>query len=145
MATHDPFQHFVQAQAGAYDRACAELTAGEKQTHWMWFIFPQLAGLGRSSMAQRYSLATLAQAQDYLQHPLLGPRLQTAVRIVNDLRGRSVDQIFGYPDNLKFHSCVTLFALATERQAAQDVVFRTAMQRYFAGRMDQATMKLLAQ
>ena len=139
------FEHFVQAQAGVYDRACVELTAGEKRSHWMWFIFPQLAGLGRSAMAQRYALASLTEAADYLRHPVLGPRLHRATEIVNAVQNRSASQIFGYPDDLKFHSSMTLFAMAAQRSEATDGIYQAALERYFDGRMDEGTIKLLAQ
>ena len=141
----DTFGHFVQAQAGTYERACAELAAGEKQSHWMWFIFPQLAGLGHSAMAQRYALADLDEAVAYLLHPVLGPRLHRLAEIVNGVQGRSASQIFGYPDDLKFHSSMTLFAMAAQRADDVDEVYQTALERYFNAPMDAGTVKLLAQ
>ncbi len=144
MPANNQFDHFVQAQQDTFARACAELAAGRKESHWMWFIFPQLAGLGSSSMAQRYSIASLGQAAEYLIHPVLGPRLHQVTQIVNDIRKRSASQIFGYPDDLKFHSSITLFALATERSEAPNLAFRQALASYFKDRMDQGTMKLLA-
>src|SRR6476661_234910 len=103
-------RRFVEAQDPVFDRVCEELRAGEKRTHWMWFVFPQLAGLGSSATAQRYAIASRAEAEAYLAHPILGPRLLALTRIVNALEGRSVHAIFGSPDDMKFHSAMTLFA-----------------------------------
>jgi uncharacterized protein (DUF1810 family) len=115
----DPFnlQRFVDAQAPVYCRALNELRRGKKESHWMWFIFPQLQGLGHSAMAQKFAIASLAEAAAYLAHPVLGPRLRECTQAVNDLRGESVEEIFGYPDYLKFKSCMTLFAEATRDNA----------------------------
>jgi uncharacterized protein (DUF1810 family) len=114
MSVDDPYdlQRFVAAQAAVYPEVLAELGAGEKRSHWMWFIFPQLAGLGRSATARRYALSSLAEARAYLAHPLLGARLRECTQLVNEVTGRSAAQIFGFPDELKFHSCMTLFAHA---------------------------------
>ena len=143
MAADDPFhlQRFVDAQQASYAQARAELAAGEKRSHWMWFIFPQIAGLGSSSMAQRYAITGLAEAKAYLAHPVLGPRLQECTAIVNALEGRTLDQVFGYPDDLKFHSSVTLFA---EADAARESVFRQALSKYFNGTPDRKTLDHLA-
>src|SRR5438477_12661543 len=99
---HDPFnlQRFLDAQNPEYRQVCAELQQGRKQSHWMWYIFPQLRGLGHSAMAQHYAIASRAEAQAYLAHPVLGPRLRECTRLVNAIEGRSIEQIFGYPDNL---------------------------------------------
>jgi uncharacterized protein (DUF1810 family) len=112
----DPFhlQRFVDAQAPIYRRALNELRRGKKESHWMWFIFPQLQGLGYSAMAQKFAISSLAEAAAYLAHPVLGPRLRECTQAVNDLRGESIDEIFGYPDYLKFKSSMTLFAEATQ-------------------------------
>ena len=133
---------FVAAQAGSYASARAELAAGQKRTHWMWYIFPQLRGLGSSPMAQRFAIPGLSEATEYLAHPLLGTRLRECTELVNAVGGRSIGQIFGYPDDLKFHSWVTLFAQAAG-DGAEGVGFREALDRYFNGTPDAATLKLL--
>ena len=117
----------------------AELAAGCKRTHWMWFVFPQIAGLGRSGMARHYALGSLDEARAYLAHPVLGPRLVQCVGLVNGVEGRTANTIFGSPDDLKFHSSATLFALA----APDDAVFRTALETYFGGVLDPLTVKKL--
>ena len=143
MPIDDPFhlQRFVDAQASTYTQARAELAAGEKRSHWMWFIFPQIQGLGSSSMAQRFAITDLAEAKAYLAHPVLGPRLRECTALVNAAEGRTLDQIFGYPDDLKFHSSVTLFA---EVENSADSVFRQALVKYFDGRPDRKTLDHLA-
>ncbi len=140
---NDPFdlQRFVAAQARVYADVCAELAAGAKRTHWMWFVFPQIAGLGQSAMAQRYAIGSLAEAAAYLTHPLLGPRLQECTGLVNAVQGRSVHTVFGSPDDMKFHSSMTLFANA----AAGGGIFRIALDQWFAGRADAGTVRLLQQ
>jgi uncharacterized protein (DUF1810 family) len=140
----DPYDltRYVAAQQQVFERVCTELAAGRKQTHWMWFIFPQLRGLGSSPMAERYGIGSLAEAGAYLAHPLLGARLRRCTQLVNMVEGRSVEAIFGYPDDLKFRSCMTLFALASA--APEDRVFDEALARYFAGEGDPLTRKLLA-
>jgi uncharacterized protein (DUF1810 family) len=139
----DPFdlERFVLAQAPVYARVCTELAAGRKRTHWMWFIFPQLAGLGVSSMARRYAIASLAEARAYLEHPHLGARLIECAQLVNAASAARIEDIFGYPDDLKFHSCMTLFAHAAPE--AQGAPLRAALQRYFAGAEDERTRELL--
>ncbi|WP_425387617.1 DUF1810 domain-containing protein [Edaphobacter aggregans] len=97
-------ERFVRAQESVYEQACAELRAGRKRTHWMWFIFPQIKGLGSSEMAVRYAISSIEEARAYLEHPVLGPRLREATQIVLELKDRTAEEIFGYPDNLKFHS-----------------------------------------
>jgi uncharacterized protein (DUF1810 family) len=135
---HD-LQRFVDAQAGVFDHALAELSAGAKRSHWMWFVFPQIAGLGFSAMAQRYAIASRREAQAYLAHPLLGPRLIACTRAVCQVADRSAHQIFGSPDDLKFRSSMTLFAtVAPER------IFAEALRKYFDGQPDEATLKALA-
>ncbi len=131
--------HFVAAQDRVYEQVKAELRAGAKQTHWMWFIFPQLAALGRSPMAQRYGLADLHAARAYIFHPTLGPRLVECTRLVNAVSGRSAHQIFGSPDDLKFRSSMTLFAHADPEQPA----FRAALDKYYGGIEDPLTLDLL--
>jgi len=140
---NDPYdlQRFVDAQQAVFDSVRSELMAGHKRTHWMWFIFPQLRGLGRSHMAHRYGIAGLAEASAYLQHPVLGARLLDCTRWVNQARGRSIAQIFGSPDDLKFHSSMTLFARATDENEA----FLTALQTYFDAQEDRLTVQQLTQ
>ncbi len=136
----DPFalQRFVDAQDRVYPQVCAELAAGEKRSHWMWFVFPQLRGLGRSATAQHYGIASMAEAQAYRAHPVLGPRLAQCTGLVLAVEGRSAQQIFGSPDDLKFRSCMTLFA-----QAGGEPIFTRALEKYFGGRPDEATLRLL--
>ena len=109
---HYNLSRFVAAQNPVFSAVCAELAAGHKQSHWMWFIFPQLRGLGTSPMAQRYAIGSLAEARAYLAHPLLGERLRTCTQLVNGVEDRTAQAIFGYPDYLKFRSSMTLFASA---------------------------------
>lgn len=112
---NDPYdlQRFVDAQNPVYERVRAELRRGRKATHWMWFVFPQLRGLGQSEMAHKYGISSQAEAEAYLQHPILGPRLRECARLVTLMEGRLIDEIFDYPDDLKFRSCMNLFASAT--------------------------------
>jgi uncharacterized protein (DUF1810 family) len=145
--TSDPYNlaRYVAAQEPVFARASAELAAGRKQSHWMWFIFPQLQGLGASATSRRYAIGSLAEARAYLAHPLLGERLRRSTELVNAVQGRSVEAIFGYPDHLKFHSSMTLFAYAAGGGggAAAGGVFATALERYFAGEEDALTRRLL--
>jgi uncharacterized protein (DUF1810 family) len=138
----DPYdlQRFVEAQAAVYPRVLAELRAGRKQSHWMWFIFPQIEGLGHSAMAQRYAIASRAEAAAYLGHDVLGPRLRECTALVNAVQGKSITDILGRPDDLKFRSSMTLFAHATGDNRA----FTEAIRRYFDGVFDPATMARLA-
>jgi uncharacterized protein (DUF1810 family) len=137
---HDfDLQRFVDAQSSVFAKVCAELRAGRKQTHWMWFIFPQLAGLGSSAMAARYAMSAKPEAQAYLAHGVLGPRLRLCTQLVNQVAGRSVIEIFGYPDDLKFHSSMTLFA----RAAPHEQLFTDALQKYFVGQADIRTLQIL--
>jgi uncharacterized protein (DUF1810 family) len=133
---------FVEAQDPLFARVCAELAAGCKESHWMWFIFPQLLGLGSSPTARRYAIASVEAARAYLEHPVLGARLRECTHLVNRIEGRTIEEIFGYPDHLKFRSCMTLFAYAAG-DADQGGVFRDALARYFAGEGDPLTRKLL--
>lgn len=137
----DPFDlaRFVEAQADAYGQVLDELRAGQKQSHWMWFIFPQFAGLGISATAQRYAIRSLAEARAYLRHPLLGARLAECTTIVNGLPKRSAGQIFGAIDEIKFCSSMTLFELV----AAPDSVFGSALDKYFAGKRDARSLELI--
>src|SRR5450631_1369237 len=116
---NDPFdlQRFVNAKNPIYSQVCAELRAGQKESHWMWFIFPQLRGLGHSATATAFGIASRQEAAAYLDHAVLGPRLRECTRLVNLVEGREIGQIFGYPDDLKFRSSMTLFAsVASDNQ-----------------------------
>ncbi len=123
----------------------SELRAGRKRTHWMWFVFPQLRGLGHSPTAQFYAIASLEEAEAYLADPVLGPRLRECTRLVNEIDGRTLGEIFGFPDDLKFRSCMTLFARAAAHGEADadHQVFRTALEKYCAGEEDPRTLELL--
>jgi uncharacterized protein (DUF1810 family) len=127
---------FVSAQSAVYQQVLAELRAGRKRSHWMWFIFPQRAGLGRSAMAQRYAIASLDEARAYLAHPVLGERLRECSRLLLDAAGADALAIFGSPDDLKFHSSMTLF----ERAAPEEPVFRGCLDKFFGGRADALTL-----
>jgi uncharacterized protein (DUF1810 family) len=133
----EPFglARFVAAQDPVYGRVLAELRRGSKQSHWMWFIFPQIAGLGRSAMAVRYAIASLDEAKAYLAHPLLGGRLRECTGLVLDIEARSAPKIFGTPDELKFRSSMTLFA----RAAPEEPLFGAALEKYFGGEEDVMT------
>jgi uncharacterized protein (DUF1810 family) len=135
----DGLARFVEAQDPVIAAVRAELSAGRKRTHWMWFVFPQLAGLGRSEMAHRYALASLDEARAYLAHPILGARLREMTALANAHAGTSAHAIFGSPDDVKFHSSMTLFSLA----APQEPVFRDALERFFGGAPDPGTLALL--
>ena len=130
---------FVQAQAPVLAQVEEELRDGRKRSHWMWFVFPQLRDLGHSPMAQRFAIASLAEARAYLLHPVLGPRLLTSTALVNALNNRSVEQIFGSPDDRKFHSSMTLFSLADPDAMG----FRQALDKYFDSEPDRLTVGLL--
>ncbi|HYL02856.1 MAG TPA: GNAT family N-acetyltransferase [Steroidobacteraceae bacterium] len=141
--TYD-LERFVQAQQPLIERVRAELAAGEKASHWMWFIFPQLRGLGASATARRFGLSGLAEARAYLAHPLLGARLRECAQLVLAVERRTVEEIFGYPDYLKFHSCLTLFAQAAGPHASpEDRVFDEALAKYYGGEADPKTLELL--
>jgi uncharacterized protein (DUF1810 family) len=136
------FRAAQDAPAGGvtvYEQALGELRAGRKRTHWMWFVLPQLAGLGASAMAQRYAVASLEEARAYLADPVLGPRLRACVAVVNAVEDRSAHEIFGSPDDLKFRSCLTLFTLASDGSAD----FLAAISKYYGGEYDKATLRLL--
>ena len=141
MNPDDPYdlKRFLSAQKGAYERALAELRAGQKRTHWMWFIFPQINGLGFSPMARLYAIKSKEEARQYLNHPVLGKRLLECAVAVVDLKGGSVSEIFGYPDDVKFTSSMTLF----ESIAGSDSVFSIALDRYCHGERDAKTLRLL--
>ena len=137
----DPFdlQRFVDAQAPVYQRVLAELGQGEKQSHWIWYIFPQLAGLGHSPMAQRYALRSREEAVAYLGHGVLGPRLRQCTALVNAVEGRTILEILGSPDDLKFRSSMTLFgAVSSEPE------FAAAIAKFYGGEPDRKTLELLA-
>jgi uncharacterized protein (DUF1810 family) len=137
----DPYdlQRFVDAQNPVYDQVHAELQEGHKRSHWMWFIFPQIAGLGSSPLARRFAISSLSEAAAFLEHPILGLRLAECTRLVNLIEGRPIGQIFGHPDDLKFRSSMTLFA----RASADNQVFVDALQKHFNGEFDPATLERL--
>ena len=137
---HFDLQRFVGAQAPVIERVFAELRAGRKRTHWMWFVFPQIAGLGTSVMSQRFALSSLAEAQAYLAHPLLGERLRRCTDIMTGIEGRAALAILGSPDDAKFRSSMTLF----DRAAPDETRFAEALARYFGGEPDPETLSRLA-
>jgi uncharacterized protein (DUF1810 family) len=137
---NDPYDldRFVTAQGPVIARVRDELGRGRKTSHWMWFVFPQIAGLGMSAMSQRFAIRSLDEARAYLAHPDLGPRLVECVGLVLAVEGKSAHDIFGSPDDVKFHSCLTLFAAA-----ATDDIFQRALEKYFGGRQDAATLDIV--
>ena len=139
-APDDPYDldRFVRAQEPDYARALPELRAGQKQSHWMWFIFPQIEGLGGSPMSRRYSIKSAAEARAYLEHPLLGPRLRECFAAVQNIEGRSALEILGSPDDLKLRSSATLFAAVSD-----EAVFEDVLQKYFDGKHDEETLSRL--
>ena len=134
----DPYdlRRFVEAQNPVYAKVCSELREGRKRSHWMWFVFPQIVGLGSSPLARKFAISSLAESAAYLVHPILGPRLAECTKLVNLVEGRSVAEIFGHPDDLKFRSSMTLFARTTQ----DNQVFVAALQKYFQGEPDPATL-----
>ena len=134
---HD-LQRFVDAQDPVYGEVCSELRQGRKRGHWMWFVFPQIVGLGHSATARRFAVASRQEAQAYLQHPVLGPRLRECTRLVTQVDGRTIGQILGYPDDMKFRSSMTLFADAT----ADNQVFLDALRKFFGAEPDPLTIRL---
>ena len=140
MADEYNLQRFLDAQDQVYDAVLGELRVGRKSSHWIWFIFPQVTGLSRSGTAQRFAITSLEEAKAYLQHPILGPRLRECTQLVLNVDGRSAEQIFGYPDHLKFRSCLTLFMTAT----TDDKIFQDALLKYFDGKPDALTLDILA-
>jgi uncharacterized protein (DUF1810 family) len=138
----DPFHlsRFVQAQEGIYDRALAEIRGGRKRSHWMWFVFPQYAGLGFSAMSQEYAIKSIEEARDYLNHPVLGPRLIECTQGVLGVEGHTASQIFGSPDDMKLRSSATLFAHVT----GAGNIYEQVLQKYFDSQPDPKTMQLLA-
>jgi uncharacterized protein (DUF1810 family) len=137
----DPYNlgRFVQAQSPVFEQVLAELRSGRKTSHWMWFIFPQIRGLGRSPIAVEYSISSGAEAQAYLQHPILGSRLQQCTELALGIEGRTANEVFGSPDDLKFRSSMTLFA----RVSSDDDIFQRALQKYFNGTPDRLTLDRL--
>jgi len=135
---HD-LQRFVDAQGPVYEQVCIELRQGRKSGHWMWFVFPQIAGLGHSATAHRFAIASRQQARAYLQHPVLGPRLRECTRLVNLVEGRTIEQIFGHPDDLKFRSSMTLFAHAVPDNRE----FEDALGKYCGAAYDPMTVERL--
>lgn len=130
-------KRFVEAQDPVYAQVCNELLQGRKTSHWMWFVFPQIRGLGHSPTAREFAITSLEEAKAYLQHPVLGPRLLECTRLVCRISGKTVRQIFGFPDDLKFKSCMTLFAHA----APDPQVFKEALMKYFSGEEDPLTLE----
>jgi uncharacterized protein (DUF1810 family) len=137
----DPFdlERFLRAQEPVFRDVLKELGQGRKQSHWMWFVFPQIAGLGFSAMSQRYAIGSRAEAEAYLAHPILGPRLIECTRLVLAVQGRTINAILGAPDDAKFRSSMTLFG-----EVSDEPVFGEALTRHFAGERDRATLEILA-
>jgi uncharacterized protein (DUF1810 family) len=137
----DPYnlRRFLDAQRDVYEQAERELRVGRKESHWMWFIFPQIKGLGRSAMAQKYAISSVAEAKAYLDHPLLGPRLRACTQLVKNVNGLSIEEIFGYPDYRKFQSSMTLFANVTD----DNQVFEDALRKHFRAEHDCQTIERL--
>jgi uncharacterized protein (DUF1810 family) len=140
MPDSNKLQRFINAQNPLYDDVLAELRQGLKESHWMWFIFPQIKGLGGSAMAVTYAISSIDEAKAYLQHPVLGPRLRECTGLVNRVDGRQIGEILGYPDDLKFHSSMTLFAEA----ALDNDLFTKALNKYFGGKLDRLTLEKLS-
>lgn len=138
----DPFnlRRFVAVQQPVFEQVLAELKQGRKASHWMWFIFPQIAGLGSSHMAKRFAISSRAEAEAFLKHAILGFRLKECVRLVNAIENRTIEEIFGYPDDLKFRSSMTLFS----EVETEDPVFRDALQKYFDGKLDSLTIERMS-
>jgi uncharacterized protein (DUF1810 family) len=137
----DPFDlnRFLEAQEDDYATALSEIRAGEKWSHWMWYIFPQFAGLGSSQMSQKYAIKSVAEAKAYLNHPILGPRLIACSQAALDVEGRSARDIFGSPDDMKLKSCATLFAAVSQPGS----VFDRLLGKYFEGERDEKTLRLM--
>jgi uncharacterized protein (DUF1810 family) len=135
----DPYnlKRFLDAQAPVIERVFVELKEGQKQSHWMWFVFPQIKGLGYSNTSIEYAISSRREAKAYLEHIILGPRLRKCTQLVNEIVGRSIDKIFGHPDNMKFQSSMTLFAAC----APEEKVFQTALDKYFGGKVDPLTIE----
>ena len=142
MEKDDPYhlQRFLDAQEGAFEIALGELARGRKESHWMWFIFPQMEGLGRSSVARRYAIKSRAEAEAYLLHPILGARLRQSAQALLKVEGKTATQVIGSTDNLKLRSSLTLFALV----AGDEIVFQQALDKYYGGEKDAKTLALLS-
>jgi uncharacterized protein (DUF1810 family) len=138
----DPYnlQRFLDAQTPLIERVFLELNEGKKQSHWMWFVFPQIKGLGYSSTSIEFAISSRREAEAYLEHLILGSRLRQCTQLVNEIVDRSIDEIFGYPDDMKFQSSMTLFAAC----APEEKVFHTALWKYFGGKVDQRTIELMS-
>jgi uncharacterized protein (DUF1810 family) len=137
----DPYnlQRFVDAQSPVFERVISELRQGRKRGHWMWFIFPQISGLGHSAMAARFAISSRQEAEAYLDHPILGPRLRECTRLLTLVEGRTIQEILGYPDDLKFRSSLTLFARVTP----DDRIFQDALDKFYGGGYDAMTLERL--
>ena len=139
-SVNDHLQRFVDSQDSVYEAVRHELSAGQKTSHWMWYIFPQLKELGRSSVAKHFGIGSADEAMAYCQHPLLGKRLKECTQLVLAVQGKTAHDIFGSPDDLKFRSCMTLFS----RAAPEEPVFARALERFFGGLADEHTLRLLS-
>jgi uncharacterized protein (DUF1810 family) len=135
----DPFNlvRFIEAQDPVYARVCSELRQGRKVSHWMWFVFPQIEGLGRSGMAQQFAISSLEEARAYLRHPVLGPRLRECTRLVCQISETTIQEIFGSPDDMKVRSCMTLFSQGD----VDDGIFQEALNKFFSGEPDELTLE----
>jgi uncharacterized protein (DUF1810 family) len=138
-----PLKRYLEAQDPVFDQVLRELRAAHKRTHWMWFIFPQIKGLGRSATAAHFAIQSLDEAAAYADHPVLGARLRLATELVNEVEGRSIREILGSPDDLKFRSCMTLFARACRGEGRDAGPFLRALDKYFAGRPDPLSLERL--
>ncbi len=141
MKTEAKLAEFVKAQDTIYDEVRRELAAGRKETHWIWFVFPQMAGLGSSEMSRKFEIASKAEARSYLEHRVLGPRLRECTKLMLALVDRDIGSILGYPDDLKFRSSMTLFAVAAQDES----IFEAALDKFYGGEHDPLTLKLLQQ
>ncbi|MFA0812409.1 DUF1810 domain-containing protein [Microbulbifer epialgicus] len=139
MAEKFNLARFVEAQRNSYETALAELQRGKKRSHWMWYIFPQIVGLGHSAMAQQYGVKTLGEAKAYLDHPQLGKRLKECCDTLLEIQDRTAHQVFGSPDDMKLKSCMTLFALAS----GSGNIFEKVLQKYYQGQKDPRTLEIL--
>lgn len=142
MEKDDPYhlQRFLDAQEGVFETALREITRGRKESHWMWFIFPQMEGLGRSSIARRYAIKSRAEAEAYLRHPILGARLQRSAQALLEVEGKTATEVMGSPDDLKLRSSMTLFALV----AGEEIVFQQVLDKFYGGDKDAKTLGLMS-
>ena len=140
MDSSDSLNRFIQAQRDTYENAFQEVRTGRKVSHWMWFIFPQIRGLGHSEMAKKYAIEDLKEAERYLKHPILGSRLVAISKVLTELIGKTAHEIFGSPDDLKLRSCMTLFSSVNNR----DGVFQQVSNQYFDGKSDENTLRLIS-